>query len=62
MNKNVNAKCKKIICNTKILNRMKIYYNFTKKQDLQSQTPAKKPAKIIVGGKNKWKTIFRMQI
>ena len=38
---------------------MKAYYNFTKKHgSLDGKTPAEQ-AKILVDGKNKWKTIIQ---
>ena len=44
---------------TKILNGMRVYYNFTKKHgSLKGQTPAEE-ALITVDGKNKWKTIIQ---
>ena len=44
---------------TPIIDGMKAYYNFTKKHgSLKGQTSAE-AAKIIVDGKNKWKTIIQ---
>lgn len=44
---------------TPIIHGMKAYYNFTKKHGaLEGKTPSEQ-AKIIVDGKNKWKTIIQ---